>query len=100
MGCETIHIFGKVDDFDGLEGAFFDTNTTTDAEDFRDFAHGWGRLNLNTNFFGLVDRTTLFALLFASFRFAFLFVDDGDSVLVLHFVDEIYEAKYSNSFLY
>jgi hypothetical protein len=37
--------------------------------------------------------------LFASLGLALLFVNDGNSVFVLHVVDEIYEGKYSNSFL-
>lgn len=96
MSCKPFHVFGEVDDFDGLEGAFFDADTTTNAEDLRDFADWWGGYDLNTDLFSFIDRTAFFALLFASFRFASLFIDNSDSVFVLHFVDELYEGKYSN----
>jgi hypothetical protein len=40
MGCKAFHIFGEIDDFDGLEGAFFNADTTTNTEYLRDFTHG------------------------------------------------------------
>jgi hypothetical protein len=34
MSGKFLHVLGNVDDFDGLEGAFFDTESTTNTEYF------------------------------------------------------------------
>lgn len=84
VGGEFFHVFGYVDDFDGLEGALLDAEAAADAEYFWDVDDGGGGHDIDADFFGLVDGTALLALLFAALGFALFGVDDGDAVLVFH----------------
>lgn len=84
MGGQLFQIFGDIDDANSIEGTFLDADAATDAEYLRNITDFRLRGDLNTDLIGLIDRTILFALLFAPFRFAFLGVDDGNSVLILH----------------
>lgn len=87
MGCESVHIFGDVDDFDGLEGAFLDADTASDAKDFGNVDYGRVRHDLNADLLRLIDGTSLLALLFAALRLAFLHVNNCDTMLIFHIVE-------------
>ena len=87
MGGYFFHIFGDIDDFDCLEGTFFDTDAASDAEDFADVDDGGLGSDFNAYFFCFIDGTSLFALLFAPFGLALFRVDDGDSVFIFHAVE-------------
>jgi hypothetical protein len=87
MGCEFVHIFGDVDDFDGLEGAFLDADTASNTKDFRDVYYGRVRHNLNTYLLRLIDGTALLTLLFAALWLAFFHVNNCDTMFIFHIVE-------------
>ena len=74
MGGQLIHIFG----------ALLHADTAAYTEHFRNIDDGGCGHNINTYFLGLVDRTSLLALLLATLGLALLWVDDSDPMLVLH----------------
>lgn len=67
-----------------MEGTFFDADTTSDAKNLRDVDNFRSGGDFDTDFLGLVDGTSLLALLFAPFGLALLRVDNSDSMFVLH----------------
>ena len=86
MSGQFFNIFGDIDDVDGIEGTFFDTDTASYTKYFRDITNLGGGDNLDAYFLGLIDGTVFFTLLLTSFRFALLRIDDGDPMFVIHFV--------------
>lgn len=83
VSCLFLHVLGKVDDSNSLEGASFDADTTAYAEHFGYIYELRIGCHLNTEFVSFVDRTSFFAFLFATFRFTFLLIDNGNSQLTL-----------------
>lgn len=84
MSGQFIHIFGDVDDLDGLEGTFLDADSTTYTEYLGDLHNLGLGSDFDTYFLCFVDWTTLLTLLFATLWLALFGIDDGDSVFVFH----------------
>lgn len=70
----------QVDDLNSTKGTFFDTNTTTDTEVFRDESNLTGRSDLNTELTSSNNRACFSAFLSALFWFTLVFADDCDSI--------------------
>lgn len=84
MSGQFLHILGDVDDLDGLEGTFLDTDPTTYTKYLGDLHNLGLRSYFDANFLCFVDWATLLTLLLATLRLALFGIDDGDSVLVFH----------------
>jgi len=77
---------GQVDDLNGLEGAFLDAHTATNAERLRNEADLVNLGNFNTNLAGLVHRARLRTFKRAFLGLALVRVDDRNSqFFTIHF---------------
>lgn len=73
----------EVDDLDGLKRTPFDTHSAANAKLLGNEANGRAGLDLNTYFSIFVNWTLLGALLPALLRLALIWIDNGDSELVV-----------------
>ena len=77
-----LEVGGELDNVDGLEGALFGADTTTDAERFRDKGDLARGRHFDTQSAHTNDGTRLFTLLTTFLRFALVRVDNGNTRLL------------------
>lgn len=81
VGDLAFEVGRQVYDVDGVERAFLRADTTSNAEAFTDESDFAVGCDFDTELAGLDNRAGLLAFLPAFLRFAFVRIDDGDTML-------------------
>jgi len=79
VGGLLLQVLGKIDDLNGLEGAFFDADTATNAQLLRQRRGFHASVRLNAELSHPHHWATLFTLLLTAFWFAFIIGNDGNT---------------------
>jgi hypothetical protein len=80
VGDLGLEVGGQVDDVDGVEGALLGTDTTSYAQAFGDEGDFAGGVDFDAQLAGPHHGAGLFTFLTALLGFAFVRIDDGDTV--------------------
>jgi hypothetical protein len=81
VGDLGLEVCGQVDDVDGTEWALLGTDTTADTEALRDVSYLGLGSDFDAEFASSHNGAGFLAFLSTFLRFAFVAVDDGDSVV-------------------